>query len=124
MSEATTPEQEAEGIDPVRRCVATTLSGRPCDRPPLTGGQTCYVHDPAHKGRRPQRVRTGSEALMTASETAEMLGWSTAAVYSAVRESRVPHVKMGRAIWFPREAIRRWLGATDAAGERDPAAAG
>lgn len=108
MSEATTTAEPA-----LRRCPAPTAEGRACHRPPLIGGEYCYVHDPHRRaGRVPRRERTGTGALMTAKEAAELLGWSLAATYEAVRQNRIPGavlVRNGRALWFRRQALNRWL---------------
>jgi excisionase family DNA binding protein len=121
MSEATTirePKKTGRAASQ-RQCVATTASGHACGRPPLVGGELCYAHDPEKGPRKPRPPRTGIEPLMTAKECAVLLGWTPAALYAAVRESRIPHVKIGRAVWFPRAAIDRWL-----VGAAKPASAG
>jgi excisionase family DNA binding protein len=81
----------------------------------------CVAHDAERKVKqqqrreeKPRRERTGTEPLMTVVEVAELIGWSTAAVYEAVRQNRIPHRRNGRAVWFPRAAIQRWLDGADA----------
>jgi len=61
--------------------------------------------------------------LMTAQDVARDTGIPLARVYELARDGDLPHVRLGRALRFDAEAVRRWLaaGGTGHAGP-DPAA--
>lgn len=49
-----------------------------------------------------------TKITLTVNEVAEMLGTSTATIYSAVRKSEIPHFKVRGKILFNREVVEAW----------------
>lgn len=47
----------------------------------------------------------------TAQEVAEALGLRLHRIYALTREHRIPHVRIGRQVRYPVEAIRDWVAA-------------
>jgi excisionase family DNA binding protein len=47
--------------------------------------------------------------LLTADEVADLLGVTTAWIYSQSRAGAIPTVKLGRYYRYRREAIERWI---------------
>jgi excisionase family DNA binding protein len=69
------------------------------------------VHDAryAPTGRKPRLAADGAAVWMTSAEVCRATGWTPEQVYRAVRCGQIPHCRTGRAIYFPRVAIQRWL---------------
>ncbi len=53
----------------------------------------------------------------TAEQVAEALGLRLHRVYSLTREGRLPHVRIGRQVRYPIEAIRAWVDAGGTTGD-------
>jgi excisionase family DNA binding protein len=49
--------------------------------------------------------------ILTVEQTAEVLGISRGLAFAAVRAGEIPHVRIGRRILVPRDALRSLLGA-------------
>lgn len=47
--------------------------------------------------------------FLTVPEVARLLGTTVTRTYQLVAQRRLPHVRRGRSIVFPREAMTRWL---------------
>ena len=47
--------------------------------------------------------------LVTAKGAGEILGVQISTVYAWVEQGRLPHVRLGRAVRFDPEALRRWI---------------
>lgn len=54
-----------------------------------------FMHDPAEMWKAPQ--------------AAELMHCSTAKVYRLAREGKLPHVRVGVSVLFPRRQLVRWL---------------
>lgn len=52
--------------------------------------------------------REGSEVLR-ARDVGKLLGLSPARVYALTQRGLIPHLRLGRAIVYPRRALERWL---------------
>ena len=50
-----------------------------------------------------------SEPLLDATAAARLLGVRTSWIYEAVRDGRLPHVKIGRHIRFLRSDLEEWV---------------
>jgi len=46
---------------------------------------------------------------MTVAELAELLGVSTQTVYDYAGFGKIPHIRLGRRLVFPREAVMEWF---------------
>ncbi len=51
----------------------------------------------------------GSEALLTVREAAKLLRISPNTCYELIRQSRIPHVRLGRVIRIPRHGLEIWI---------------
>lgn len=47
--------------------------------------------------------------LMDAQELADLTGWSLQRIWDLARRGLVPHVKVGRRVFFPRRSVEAWL---------------
>lgn len=59
-----------------------------------------------------------AELAMSVAEAARALGVSRDAVYELVRRGEMPHLRIGRRVIIPRQALERWLAG---AAEQEPA---
>lgn len=65
-----------------------------------------------------------AELAMSVAEAARALGVSRDAVYELVRRGEMPHLRVGRRVIIPRQALERWLAGAGAAGQEPPPEAG
>lgn len=47
--------------------------------------------------------------LLNVCEVAQMLGIGRNLAYELVRENKLPHIRLGRRIFIPHEALHAWL---------------
>lgn len=52
----------------------------------------------------------------TAAEVAQVIGISKNAVYDAVERNRIPHVRLGRRVLFPKQPVLDWLNKVETGG--------
>lgn len=52
---------------------------------------------------------TGARGLIGAADVAAITGMSVPWVRKETRRGRIPHVPLGRRVWYRRESIDRWL---------------
>lgn len=50
-----------------------------------------------------------TESLYTVDQVAEIVGLKRATIYSLVREGKIPHIRLGRAVRFRPASIEEWL---------------
>ena len=60
-------------------------------------------------GDLPAKRPRSRDALLVASEVAELLRVTTAWVYAATRANRLPHVRLGRYVRYRESAVLAWL---------------
>lgn len=56
-----------------------------------------------------------SNPRMTVAEIAELLGVSTQTVYDYAGFGKIPHIRLGRRLVFPRDAVMEWFRTAGAA---------
>jgi len=52
---------------------------------------------------------TSDRLLLSVCEVAKLLGIGRNLAYELVRENKLPHIRLGRRIFIPREALQKWL---------------
>ena len=66
------------------------------------------------EGRAKSPPGAAEPAPYTVRELSKRLGVGKVGLYEAIARGEVPHIRIGRRIVLPREAIDRWLACTDA----------
>lgn len=59
--------------------------------------------------------RANGDALLTASEVADLLRVTRGWVYAETRARRIPHVRLGRYVRYRRSAVAAWVDELEAA---------
>jgi len=74
----------------------------------------------AKDAKTPKLVVVPEQGLLDVAQLATFLGMSKAFVWKQVRENLgLPHLRLGKAIRFDREAVRTWLAAQAKSGQRE-----
>ena len=54
-------------------------------------------------------MNDGAKLLLNVQEASELLGVGTALVYEMVRRDEIPHIRLGRLVKIPRQALEAWI---------------
>ena len=54
-------------------------------------------------------MNNGAKLLLNVQEASELLGVGTALVYEMVRRDEIPHIRLGRLVKIPRQALEAWI---------------
>ncbi len=80
-------------------------------REPLIRGAGVADSGESRESTQPRATPAPDRLTLTVPEAARLLGVGRTLLYRELQDGHLPHVRLGRRILVPREALARWLAA-------------